>query len=90
MIEKMTSKDIHSRPITISSKVNMPTSRIYFEKKFPLYNFEGNEICKLPRKANINAYLRSFRYKILSKVLYLNKKLNTFGLSNTQLCFNAK
>ena len=32
MIEKMTSKDIHSRPITISSKVNMPTSRIHFEK----------------------------------------------------------
>ena len=38
-------------------------------------------------KVTINAYLRSFQYKILNNILYLNKKLHTFGLSNTQLCF---
>ena len=31
-------------------------------------------------------YLGSFQYKILNNILYLNKKLHTFGLSNTQLC----
>ena len=36
-------------------------------------------------KVTINAYLRSFQYKILDNVLYLNKKLHTFGLSNTEL-----
>ena len=42
------------------------------------------------RKVTKNAYLRSFQYKILNNVLYLNKKLPTFGLSNTQLCSNCK
>ena len=55
-IEKMNSKEIYS--IIISSKVNIPTSRIYFEKKFPLYNVHWKDIYKLPRKATINAYLR--------------------------------
>ena len=82
-IEKMNSKEIYS--ITISSKVNIPTSRIYFENKFPLYNFQWKEIHPLPRKVTISAYLRPFQYKILINILYLNKKLHTFGLSNTQL-----
>ena len=37
-IEKMNSKEIYS--IIISSKVNIPTSRTYFENKFPFYNFQ--------------------------------------------------
>ena len=36
------------------------------------------------------AYLKSFQYKILNNVLYLNKKLDTFGLSNMQLCSFCK
>ena len=40
-IGKMNSKEIYS--IIISSKVNIPTSRIYFENKFPLYNFQRKE-----------------------------------------------
>ena len=37
------------------------------------------------RKVTINAYLRSFQYKILNNILPLNKKLYTFVLSNTNL-----
>ena len=37
-IKKMNSKEIYS--IVISSKVDIPTSRIYFENKFPFYNFQ--------------------------------------------------
>ena len=55
-IEKMNSKEIYS--IIISSKVNIPTSRIYFENKFPLYNFQWKEIYTLLPKVNITAYLR--------------------------------
>ena len=38
-IKKMNSKEIYS--IIISSKVNKPTSRIYFEKKFLSVVFNG-------------------------------------------------
>ena len=41
-IEKMNFKEIYS--IIISSKVNIPTSRTYFEKKIPLYNFQWKDI----------------------------------------------
>ena len=40
--ENMNSKEIYS--IVISSKVNIPTSRIYFENKFPLYNSQWKDI----------------------------------------------
>ena len=83
----MNSKEIYS--IIISSEVNIPTSRIYFEKSF-VYNFQWKDIYKLPRKLSIHAYLGSFQYKILNNILYLNKKLDTFALSNTQLCSFCK
>ena len=37
-IDKMNSKHIYS--IIISSKVNISKSGIYFEQRFPLYNFQ--------------------------------------------------
>ena len=54
-IKKMNSKEIYS--IIISSRVNIPTSRIYFENKFPLCNFQWKEIYTLLLKVTINAYL---------------------------------
>ena len=87
-IEKMNSKEIYS--IVISSKVNITTSKICFQKKFPLYSFQWKDIYTVPRKVTVNAYLRSFQYKILNNILYPNKKLHTFGLSNIQLCSFCK
>ena len=66
-IVKMNSKEIYS--IIISSKVNIPTPRTYFEKKFSLFNFQYKDIYTLPRKVTMNAYLRSFQYKILNNIL---------------------
>ena len=77
-IKKMNSKEIYS--IMKSSKVNILTSRIYFENKFPHYNFQWKETYTLQRKVAINACLRSFQYKILNNILDLNKKIHTFGL----------
>ena len=87
-IDKMNAKEIYY--IIISFKVNIPTSRTYFEKIFPLYNFQWEDIYTLPRKVTMNGYLRSFQYKILNNILYLSKRLHTFGLLNTQLCFFTK
>ena len=81
--EKMNSKEIYS--IMISSKVIY--QRVEFiQKKIHLYNFPWKDIYTLPSKVTTNAYIRLFQYKILNNVLYLNKKLHTLGLSNTQLC----
>ena len=60
------------------------------KKKITLYNFQLKDIYILPRKVTINAYLRSFQYKILNNVPYLNKNLHALGLSNTQLCSSCK
>ena len=40
----------------------------------------------LPRKVTTNTYLRSFQYKILNNILYLNENLFVFGLSTTSSC----
>ena len=40
----------------------------------------------LPRLIAYNIYLRSFKYKILNNVLFINKKLRTFGIKPSPLC----
>ena len=39
----------------------------------------------LPRLVTYNTYMRSFQYKILKNVLFLNKKLHTFGINPSPL-----
>ena len=40
----------------------------------------------LPRLVTHNTYMRSFQYKILNNILYLNKKLHIFGIKPSPLC----
>ena len=40
----------------------------------------------LPRLATYNTYMRSFQYKLLNNVLFLNKKLHIFGIKSSPLC----
>ena len=40
----------------------------------------------LPRLVTHNTYIRSFQYKILNSILYLNKKLHIFGIKSSPLC----
>ena len=40
----------------------------------------------LPHLVTYNTYMRSFQYKILNNVLFLNKKLHTFGIKPSPLC----
>ena len=83
-LDKLSSKKIYS--ILISNIVNKPTSNIYFEKLFENTTLDWNKIYLSPRLATIDTTLRSFQYKILNNVLFLNKKLYTFGITNTALC----
>ena len=40
----------------------------------------------LPRLGTYNTYLQSFQYKLLNNVLFLNKKLHTFGKKSSLIC----
>ena len=84
-LKQLSSKEIYS--ILISSTVNKPTSDIYFEKLFENTTFDWSKIYLPPRLATIDTILRSFQYKVLNNVLFLNKKLYTFGITNIALCY---
>ena len=70
----------------ISRAQNKPSSNIHFENLFHDYNIAWTAIYTLPRVTTNNAYMRSFQYKILNNVLFLNKKLHTFGAKSSPLC----
>ena len=83
-LDKLSSKEIYS--ILISNNIRKPISNIYFEKLFENTTLDWNKVYLSPRLVNIDTTLRSFRYKILNNVLFLHKKLYTFGITNTALC----
>ena len=77
-LDKLTSTEIYS--ILISRAQNKPSSNIYFENLYNDYNIDWTAIYTLPRLITNNTYMRSFQYKILNNVLFLNKKRHTFGI----------
>ena len=83
-LDKLSSKEIYS--ILSSNIVNKPTSSIYLEKLFENTSLDWNKIYLSTRLATTDTTLHSFQYKILHDVLFLNKKLYTFGITNTALC----
>ena len=46
-----------------------------------MLNYLGNA-----RKTTANSHLRSFNYKIINSVLYMNEKLFQFGKTQSPLC----
>ena len=86
--DKLSSKEIYS--VLISNIVNKPTSNTYFEKLFENTTLDLSKIYLLPPLATIDITLDSFQYNILNNVLFLNKKLYTFGITNTVLCSFCK
>ena len=83
-LDKLTPTEIYS--ILISKVQNKPFFNIYFENLFNGYNIDWTAIYMLPCLLTYNTYMRSFQYKILNNVLFLNKKLHTFGIKPSPLC----
>ena len=79
ILEKLTSKELYQ--ILISSRNNKVASVTYFETKFNANNLDWTNIFILPRLTTYNIYLRSFQYKILHNILFLNKKLYLVGIT---------
>ena len=54
-------------------------------KLFENTALDWSKIYLLPRLATIDTTLRSFQYKTLNNLLFLNKKIYNFGTTNTAL-----
>ena len=80
---KLSSEEIYL--ILISNTVNKPTSNIYFEKLFENTTLDRGKIYLPLPLATIDTNLLSFQYKILNNVIFLNKNLFTFGITNNAL-----
>ena len=63
-----------------------PTSQLYFEKVLGFGKVEWGKVYVLPRIVTIASSLRSFQYKILNNILYLNERLFKFNIIDSPLC----
>ena len=82
-LEKLPSRKLHS--ILIKKFANKSLSNVYFEKIFSNLKSGWRKIYILPPITTINTYLRSFQYKTLNEILFLNKKLFVFRMKNLPL-----
>ena len=61
---------------------NKPSSNTYLENLFDHDDIDWTAIYMLP---HLITHKRSFQYKILNNILYLNKKLHIFGIKSSPL-----
>ena len=76
-IEKLNSRQLYS--LLVHTHSFTPTSQKYLNELLKTDSFDWKQIYLLPRLVTLDSYSRSFQYKILNNVLYLNKK--TFYVS---------
>jgi len=87
VINRLNSKELYS--IQNFCNNSKTTSQKYFESLFQT-TLDWKEICLLPRKVTIDTFTRSFQYKIINNVLYLNKMLFVFKKVISPLCSFCK
>ena len=59
--------------------------KIYFEKVLRFGKVEWEKVYMLPRIVTIESSLRSFQYKLLKNILYLNERLFKFNIVDSPL-----
>ena len=77
--EKLNSRQLYS--LLVYTHPFTPTSQKYLNESFKTDSFDWKQIYLLPRLVALDSYSRSFQYKILNNVLYLNKRRHLFVLS---------
>ena len=82
-LDKLSFTEIYT--ILISKVQNKPSSNFYFENLFNDNYIDWAAIYMLAHLATYNTYMRSFKYKLLINVLFLNKKLHIFGIKSSSL-----
>ena len=83
-LTKLNSNELQKIQILIKQK--KPTSQSYFQKIFKNSNLDWKTIYLLPRITTVDTTIRVFQYKLLNNVLFLNKMLYRFGISQDSLC----
>ena len=83
-IKKLNSSQLYS--LLVYTHPFTPTSQKYLNESFKTDSFDWKQIYLLPLSVTLDSYSRSFQYKILNNVLYLNKKLFKFRKSTSPLC----
>ena len=84
ILEKLTAREIYS-VLNYHQVIHQPPKSIsakFFQRK----TSTGRKFFILPRVVTINSFQRSFQYKVLRNILYLNRMLFTFGKIKTPLC----
>ena len=66
--------------ILLKSLVRPATAQTSLESSLHLTNVDWKKIYMLPRLTTIESSLRSFQYKILNNVLFLNERLYKFNV----------
>ena len=82
-------EELNSRQLYSLLVYNHPFASIsqkYFNELFNIDNFDWKQIYLLPRLVTFGSYSRSFQYKILNNVLYLNKKYFAFSKLTSPVC----
>ena len=83
-LTKLNSNEMYKIQIII--KYKKPTSQSYFVKIFQKSNLDWKTIYILPRIATVDTAICVFQYKLLNNVLFLNKMIYRFGISQDSLC----
>ena len=83
-IEKLNPRQLYS--LLVYTHPYTPTSQKYFNELLKTDSLDWKQIYLLPRLVTLGSYCRSFQYKILNNVFYLNKKFFTFWKSTWPLC----
>ena len=83
-LTKLNSNKLYKIQIII--KYKKPTSQLYFEEIFKNSNLDWKAIYLLPRTATVDTTIRVFQYNLLNNVLFLNKILYRFRISQESLC----
>ena len=76
--------------IYCSEKWTSYVPKIFSQQFFPNLQVECKEIYLLSCKVSIDTNLHMFQYKILNKILYLNKQLFIFNKKGTKLCSHCR
>ena len=84
-IKLLTCQTIYFR--FVQNLKSQPTSAKYFEKKLqPQDNINWNHVFRLPQKVTSESKMRTFQYKILNNILFLNATLFKMKIINSPLC----
>ena len=75
-VEKLNSRQLYS--LLVYTHPYTPTSQKFFNELLKTDSSDWKQIYLLAHLVTLGSYSRSFLYKILNNVLYLNKKLFTF------------